>query len=238
MQQRERLLREAQAVLLRDGERLGAGARVRAGRAGGDHVERIAQDVGEDDGEHLRRGAELREAAALDGGEPLADGVDLDDVRAAGEQLARDVLQLRAGDERLFKQRAAAAGEQEEHGILRREPLHEVERRLRAEEGVFVRHGMAGLVAVDALDGAHHMAVFGDDDAALDAAAEAVPGGFGHLPGGLARGDEPHAAARRDIPEGARHGLVRTDGAQRAFDDLVSILTKRFVHEAASLCSD
>ena len=43
----------------------------------------------------MGRGAELGEPPALDAGEPLADGVDLGDVRAAGQHLAGDVLQLR-----------------------------------------------------------------------------------------------------------------------------------------------
>ena len=88
-----RLLREAgedsggerEAVLRDDGLCLGAGGGVGGCGAGSDHVERIAKDVGKHDLEDARRRTGGGEASALDAGEPLADRVDLHDVRAAGE---------------------------------------------------------------------------------------------------------------------------------------------------------
>ena len=73
-------------------KRLGAGAAVGAGRAGGDHIQRISQNVRKDNGKHLGRGAMLGKTAALYGREPLADGVDLGDLRTAGKKLAGNVL--------------------------------------------------------------------------------------------------------------------------------------------------
>ena len=43
---------------------------------------------------------------------------DLHDIGTAGKQLARDLLQLCAGDQRLLKQCTASAGQQKQHRIL------------------------------------------------------------------------------------------------------------------------
>ena len=47
----------------------------------------------------------LCEAPALDGGKTLADGVHLHNVRAAGQQLARDLLLLGRLDQRQLEKR-------------------------------------------------------------------------------------------------------------------------------------
>ena len=65
----------------------------------------------------MGRGAELGEPPALDAGEPLADGVDLGDVRAAGQHLAGDALQLRQRHQRALKQGGAASGHQKQHAV-------------------------------------------------------------------------------------------------------------------------
>ena len=151
----------------------------------------------------------------------LADRVDLHDVRAAGEQLARDVGQLAAGDERCLEEGAAAAGEEEDHGVVRGEALHEVERGCRRAEGVFVRNGVSGFVALDARKGMFHVPVLRHDDAVRKTVAQHVACGGGHAPGGLAGGDKPNLAGgvKGGRGEGATHGGVGLHGVDGGRDD-------------------
>ena len=96
-------------VLFRHGQRLGAGGGIRRSRAAGDHIQRVAENVAQHDAEHLRGGARLGEPPTLHARKPLADCVHLDDICPAGQQLICDVLQFRGGEQRLLKQRTAAA---------------------------------------------------------------------------------------------------------------------------------
>ena len=82
-QQLLRGIGQVQAVGFRDLQRLRARRGVRARGAGGDHVERIAQNVREHDRKHARRRAVCGEAAALDGRKALAHRVHLDDIGTA-----------------------------------------------------------------------------------------------------------------------------------------------------------
>ena len=222
---------QLQIILLCDGHSLLAGAAVRIGRAGGDHVQRIAQNVGKHDGEYVRRGADLRKAAALDSGEPLADGVDLNDVRAAGQQLAGNVLQHCAFHQRLFKQRAAAAGKQEQNRVGFGEIRNQIQRGLSARKGILVRNRMAGLAALEIRDGAHDMIVFGDHNASVNALAQTVVRSLGHLPGGLAGSYQKHAAREGLSGQRAADCLVRLDGVDGGSDDGVCVSAKQFIHE-------
>ena len=61
----------------------------------------------------MGRCASQGETAALNTGQSLADGIDFYNVSTAGKQLTGHILQNGAGNQRLFKQSAAAAGEQE-----------------------------------------------------------------------------------------------------------------------------
>ena len=124
-QQRPCLLRQVQPIFFRNGKRLCAGGGVRRCRAAGDHIQRVAQNIAEHDAEHPCGSTVLREPPALDCGQPFADGVHLYNVGSAGKQLICDVLQLCAGDERFFKQGAAAAGKQEQHRVLCGQPPYQ-----------------------------------------------------------------------------------------------------------------
>ena len=108
---------EPDAIFFDDCQRVLTGGWVRAGGAGGDHVQRIAEDIAQDDIVYLRRGTKLRESSALDGRKPLPHRVHFHDVGAGSQQLIRDILQLRSRDQRAFKKSAAAAGEEKEHRI-------------------------------------------------------------------------------------------------------------------------
>ena len=119
MQQRYRLFRELQVVLFCDGQRIGTGRAVWCHRAGSDHIQRIAQNIGKHNSLHMGRGAPLGKTPTFDGGQPLADGIHLHNLRPTGQELVRDRLQLLTVHQRLFKQCAAAPGQQEQHRVLR-----------------------------------------------------------------------------------------------------------------------
>ena len=215
-QKLQRAVGEPQAVFSHHLQRLCAGRRIGIGRAGGDHIQRIAQNVGQHDGKDLRGQAALGEPAALDRGEALAQRVHLHDVRAAGEQLLRDVRHLLRGDQRTFKQSRAAAREQEQHGIPLAQPADELQRAARGAVGILIRHGVARLEQLQRTDGTLDMVVFCDDCAAGDRRAQHVIGGLGHLPGGLAGGDQDEPALRLlKLLQRAAHGGIRQRVGQR-----------------------
>ena len=130
------------------------------------------------------------EASALDGGKPLADRVDLHDVRARGKELIRDVLQFRKRKQRLFKKRAAAAREQKDDRVAFGQIFRQRECGVRAAQGVFVRHGMPALKARDIRDLTVHVTVLRHDHTAAEIILQTRAGGVRHLPRGLSRRDE------------------------------------------------
>ena len=229
-QKRFRLFRQVQPILFRNGKRLRAGGGVRHRRAAGDHVQRVAQNITEDDAEYVCRSAALCEPPSLDPGKPLADGVHLHDVGPAGKELMGDVLQFPAGEQRLFKQRAAAAREQKQYRVLCGQPLHQLQRLFGGRKAVFVRDGMACFITVHPGDLAFDVAILGHDHAAVHP-AQCFHGGAGHLPSGLARRHQHHLAALGLKGfQCTADGLVRQDSAQAGPDDGVGIPSQRFVH--------
>ena len=218
-------------ILLRNGKRLCAGRGVRHRRAAGNHIQRVAQNIAQHDAEHLSRGACLREPPALDARKPFADGVHLHDVGPAGKELAGDVLQFCTGEQRLFKQCTSSAGEQKEHGILRCQPLHQLQCLLGGRKAVFVRHRMARFITIYSQDLAPDMLVFGHDHAAVHT-AQRFHRRVCHLPCGLARCDQQHPAAPgRKGFQRAADSFVRQDGVQAGCDDGIGILSQSQIHE-------
>ncbi len=233
-QKLQRTVGEPQAVFSHHLQRLCAGRRIGIGRAGGDHIQRIAQNVGQHDGEDLRGQAALGEPAALDRGEALAQRVHLHDVRAAGEQLLRDVRHLLRGDQRTFKQSRAAAREQEQHGIPLAQPADELQCAARGAVGILIRHGVARLEQLQRADGALDMVVFCDDCPAGDRRAQHVIGGLGHLPGGLTGSDQDEPALRLlKLLQRAAHGGIRQRVGQRLVDDGLRVLSES-LHDSSS----
>ena len=138
----------------------------------------------------MGRGAELGEPPALDAGEPFADGIDLSDVRAAGQHLAGDVLQLRQRHQRALKQGGAASGHQKQHAVFCTEAADRRQRRFRGPDGILVRHRMTCFIDGQTADGALAVAVFCHHHALFDGAAQRVVSGLGGLPPGFTDGDQ------------------------------------------------
>ena len=92
VQQRKRPLTERQIVFFHNVQCVCAGGAVRGCRTGGDHIRRVAQNIGKHNDLHMGGGAPLGKSPALDGRQPLADGIYLHDVRPAGQKPVRDGL--------------------------------------------------------------------------------------------------------------------------------------------------
>ena len=225
-QQAARGIGQAQAVAVRNFQCLRAGGSVRIRRTGGDHVQRVADDVAEDHGVDMRGHAPQRKAPALDGGETLTQRVDLHDVGAAGQQLARDIGQLAGGDEGLLKERRAAAGEQKQHAVVLRQARNRLQRAGSGAVAVFVRHGMARFVDFQISQRAARMVVLGHNHARVDALAQTLVSGAGHFPGRLARRhqNQPPAGLKGDLVECLSHGRARKRLTQRGVENAFCVL--------------
>ena len=233
-QKRECMRGEVQIVFLHDRQRLRAGGAVRTGGTGGDHVQRVAQNIGQDDGKDLRRETAFGEPAALDGGQALAQGIHLHDICAAGQQLPGDIGHLIRRDERTFKQRRTAAGKEEENRILRPQAAHHLQRAGRRPVGVVIRDGMTGLIDLERADRPLTVAVFRDDGAARYLFAQCGTGCVRHLPCGLAGGNEDQPALRcMKLRQRAAHRGVRQRIGQRFVNDGLCVLSE-CLHKTAS----
>lgn len=221
------LIGELELVFLNDGQRVRGCGAVRISGAGSDHIQRIADDVGEYDGKDARRLAQFAEFAALDSGKALAEGVDFLNIRTAGEQLTGDIGHFFIGDERLFKESRAAARNEKEHGILCAQGSDQIDGGLRGAITVGVRNGMRGFKDANAGKIPRGVTVFGNDHAILD--GQAADGGASHLPGCFADGDQIDVAAERMGVERAPDGFIRLGGLQRGINDSGSSGTK--IHE-------
>ena len=218
---------EMQAVFFHNGVRVRRCRRVGVRGSRGDHVERVAEDVAEHDREHPRGRTMLCKAAALHRAHALSERIHCNDVRARGEQLLREISQLLCGDERLLKERTAAAREQEEHGVLCREVLRQRKCLARGGKRSLVGHGMPRLHAGDARDLAHHMIVFCNHNAAVDALPERIRRRARHLPRRLSNCDEdnpPRAEAMS--PECLLHRRIRQNRCNRLLDNPVRIFSQ------------
>ena len=177
----------------------------------------------------------LRKPPALDSGQPLADGVHLHNVRSAGKELIGDVLQFPARDKRLFKQGAAAAGKQKQHGILFGQPLYQRQSFFGGCKAVGIRHGMARLITAYAGDFALHMAVFGHHHAAVHV-PQCLHGGVRHLPRSLARCHQQHpAASGLKVFQRTAHSLIRQHRLNAGTDDFIRIPPQCGIHNMTLL---
>ena len=177
----------------------------------------------------------LCEPTALDSGQPLADGIHLHDIGSAGKELICDVLQFPAGDKRLFKQGAAAAGKQKQHRVLCGQPLHQRQSFFGGCKAVVIRHGMARLITAYAGDFALHMAVLGHYHAAVHA-PQCLHGGMRHLPCGLAcRHQQYSTASGLKVLQRAAHGFIRQNRLNAGTDDLIRIPPQCGIHNTVLL---
>ena len=224
-QQRPDLIAEVQPVFPGNGNGLFRRGRIRRGRAGGDHIQRVAQNVREDHRLHLGRRAPLGKPAALDRGKTLADRVHLHDSRATGQKLLGDVLQLFSRDQRLFKQGASAAGEQEQHRVGFQQVLRHVQSRLRGQKAVLIGNRVTGLIAAHPFQRIHHMVILCNHHAVLHRHIQTFHGRGRHLPRRFTGRNNIDPSGEYRLCQGAAHRLIRLHRRNRSADNLLRIPT-------------
>ncbi len=154
----------------------------------------------------------------------------LGDVCPARQQPLSDRTELLRRNERQLEQRAASAREQKDDRIVRPQPADRVQRLARGGKAVFVGHGMPGLEAAHPGDPAPDMAVFGDEDAAVDI-AELLCRRRRHAPGRLSRGDQHRPArTRAKAHERPADRLVRQYRHYAALNYPVSVGSQCGIH--------
>ena len=216
------VLGKLQAILFHDGHCLRAGGTVRVSGAGGDHIQRVAQNIGQNDGKHLRRQAALGKPAALHSRKTLAQRVHFHDVRTAGQQLLCNVRHFFRRDQGAFKQRRTAAGQQEQHRVVFRQAADQLEGAGGRTVGIFIRDRVSGLEKLQRADCALYMVVFCNDRAAADVGTQNVVGGFRHLPRGLTGGDQNETSGRsaKVLQCAAHRGIRHCVGKRTVYDGL------------------
>ena len=204
---------------------------IRIARPGSDGIQRIAEHIAEHDGQHMRGRAALGKAAALDGGKMLANGVDLHDVRAAGQKLPCDLRAVvqRHAFKRLLKERRAAAGDQENHLVLRGHAIRQRQRRPRRRHAGLVRNRVSGLVDGHARDIALAVAVFGDDNALAEVLPQRLCRRVRHAPRGLSDGNHGNGAVKTPPFQRAVNGGVGQNRPNRIVNDAFCIF--RHMHD-------
>ena len=152
---------------------------------------------------------------ALHGTHPLAQRIHRHDVRARGEQLLRQILQLLRRDQRLLKERTSAAREEEKHCVLRREPFGQVKCLLRRRKRIRIRHGMPRLMAGNIRYIALDMSILCNDNATVNTTAELTRCRTRHLPRRLADRDQHNAPRAERMPtQSLLHRRIRQNRRQ------------------------
>lgn len=206
-----------EAVFVEDFPGFGEGGGVRHGGAGADDVERVADDVGEDEGFEAGGINQVGELAALETAEMLADAVEFVNIGAAGkEQLGGGLLFLESDAVgRVRQQGGGAAGNQADDGVAGGGLTAEVSNFAGGRKAGGVGDGVGGFATEDFAQRLG-MAVLGDDDAGLDLVATGVFHGAGHGGRGFASANDEEALAgkgqRAEFGQGGFVGVGGGDG--------------------------
>ena len=175
---------------------------------------------------NVRRCAKLGKTSVFDGGNTLAQRVDLHDVCAAAHELIGHIGQLVRRAKRLFKQGRAAAGDQQQNRILLLQRLDQCNRPCGGIKGVLVGDGMPGLPYGGAGDRPHVMPVFGDDDAFADGCAERFACRVCHLPSSFAERNQNQPAFRLvESLKRAANGGIGQNRLKRCLHDLLCVFS-------------
>ena len=226
IQQSLHLVGEGEVVFFHSGPGIFPGRAVGISRSGGDHIQRIAQNVRQNDGVHLGGGAQLGKFAALDCGETLAQGVHLHNVCPAGQQILGKPGQILAGDQGTFKQGRAAARDQKDHSVLCSKILNQIHGGPGAAEGIFIRDGVTAFINRAAGNFALAVVVLGDHHAGGEAVSQHLGSALSHLPGCFSGSDQIDPTTGKFFAlQGAAYGCIGQTGGQSALNDLLRIGT-------------
>jgi hypothetical protein len=222
---------------LQDAEGVGIGRFVGRGGPGGDDVQRIADDVGQEERVHRRPAGGPGELAALEYRAVLPHRVELIDGGARPEKEAGERLLLlqRDGRRRRGGERRAAARDQDQQQVVGACGSGEVVDGAGGRRPARVGHRVAGLEQPHPARRGK-MAVLDGDDAVDDPVAQHLLGRCGHRARGLPGADHQHSAVGwHDAPAGWK-GETREStlderahipGPERGIEDRAGRLPKR-----------
>ena len=218
-------------IFLCDFQCLFTGGSIRIGRAACDHIQRIPKDIAQNNTEHLRRSTGLCETAALYIAQAFADGIHLHNVRTAGQQLLRNILELFPGNLRLLKQRTSSAGEQEKNRILFRQSRNQFQSLRCSRKAILIRNRMSCFEADNAGNLSHHMVIFCDNNSFIHRAECFYRCGC-HLPGRFSGGYQHRTPAfpRLKIRQCPGNRFIRQNCMQAGLNNLIRIFSQVLSH--------
>ena len=131
---------------------------------------------------------------------------------------------------RLLKERRAAAGDQENHLVLRGHAIRQRQRRPCRRHAGLVRNRVGGLVDGHARDIALAVAVFGDDNALAEVLPQRLCRRVRHAPRGLSDGDHGDGAVKtppfqRAVNGGIGQSAARIESSMMRFASSVICMT-------------
>lgn len=139
------------------------------------------------------------------------------------------------GTRGLFKQCAAAAGKQKQHGIGRGKVGSHIQHSLRCRKGVFIRHGMPGLQAANPRQIGRYMTVLCHNNSLRRRRGQTLQCGVCHLPPGLADRNQKHTPGKGRTLQDAAYRGIRLDGIYGGGDDMHRIFVKIWFHKGFSI---
>ena len=179
-------------------------------RPGGDGRRVVAGHIGDEQVEKMGRGTSLGQATTFDGGEVLAQAVDLADSCAGSQELGGERLLVfdshPSGRQR--QQCGAASGEESDDEVVRAETRDQGHHAPGGVEPQLVRDGVRGFEYLDALAG--QAITVASDHQAGELAGPGALKGLGHGGGGLAGPDHDRTAPGRR-GEGLRQYVLGCD---------------------------
>ena len=219
--------RRIEAVLGKDGERIGKSRFVGNGWTGADHSGIVVGHVGDQPRQHLRRLRGDGEPSALDHREVLSHRIHLDDVGARLQERTIDLLFVFQGEARRGQgqQRRRPAGNETKHAIVGTEPLYALKDAAGRLASLGIGHGVRGFDDLDALAGLA-IAVAGDHKA-FERMGPLIFDRLGHGGACLAGADDNGLSFRRlqfgdeggqagfgarDVQGGVEHGAQQGAG--------------------------
>src|SRR3989441_59175 len=202
------------------GEGVGEGRGVGSRRSRRDHVERVADDVGEDEREHHGWRRRPRQPAPLEERQMLADRVQLVDGRPGGEQKRGDRLLLFQGHRgrRRRSERRAPTRDQKYDEVAGTGRTGQLEEPRRGGLAATVGYRMARLRQPDP-SGGRGVSVLDDDESVGDAVAQHALDRPRHRPTRFAAAQHEQAPETAEV-DGSRPGdELGAVHAQRATDE-------------------
>ena len=186
-------------------------ASVRIGESGGDHILAPSHHIRQDHRIRLPAPQASGQLSSLDRRQPLADQIDLRDIRPAPQQPLRRLLNVRKGQSLLRKlqQGGAASGDQKQYGISLSRFPYETHRSLTCPDGILIRNRVSGFHDKKAGQRSFRMAVLCHHEPLFHPRSQHVRRGLCHHPGRLPHRKDKNAPLQLQSFQSVSHRPVR-----------------------------